>query len=333
VLTQSRIATFNRMHRMDMGSLKFYQACNALLSQKLTIYDTLVAISSSLPQLSIDLCYIVFISPEDPEVGEMRLSFNAGKILSVQESNFPRIPIKSLTDAGASSIFEHIGVMTIAYENSLYGYMVLSIKEEHFEQYSMVQNMISQLIHAAMSNELLSCHIQTLTQKNDILSRLSIIDEFTGLYNRRALHITGKNMYQEANERNETSCVIFLDMDGLKKINDTYGHKDGDLAIQTLGNILKNCFREKDLIVRYGGDEFIVLMVNIHEEMLTRVFNRILGQVAEFNETSDFEWLLSVSWGYVFNRPSDIRKNFESIIEESDAKLYEEKKRKKREKQ
>ncbi len=218
-----------------------------------------------------------------------------------------------------------MAVLTIEYNKRIYGYLVLSITDKRFEQFSMIQDLISHIIDSAMMNDLLSTHIRTLTQKNDVLSRLSVIDEFTGLYNRRALYVTGKNMYQQAMDNRETSCFIFVDMDGLKKINDAYGHKDGDAAILALSNTLKQSFREKDLVVRYGGDEFVIVMANIQEKALHKALARIKAEIDSFNAQEKHPWKLSASWGYVFNDADSEPKSFESVIEESDAKLYQEK--------
>jgi diguanylate cyclase (GGDEF) domain len=329
LLIQTKTKIFSRIHNNDLGSLRFYQNSNALLGQKLTVYKAMKAIGSNLPQLGIERCAIVFIRPDNPEVGEIRLSYHEGRFTDIPETDFVQIPIKKLQEQGISSITEHVGVLTVAHENSVYGYIVLSISEKHYDQFTMVQKMVSQIIDAAMTNELLSSHIQNLTQKNDILSRMSIIDEFTGLCNRRALYVTGRNMYQQAIDKGATSCFIFLDMDGLKAINDTHGHKQGDAAILALANILKKSFREKDLVVRYGGDEFVVLMTNIQEETLHKALARISENIDEFNGKKMYDWTLAVSWGYVFNAIGATPKSFENIIEESDARLYQEKRRKK----
>jgi diguanylate cyclase (GGDEF)-like protein len=329
LLIQMKTKNFARIHNNDLGALRFYQNSNALLGQKLTVYKAMKAIGSNLPQLGIQRCAIIFIRPDNPEIGEIRLSYHEGQFTNIPETAFVQIPIKKLIENGISSISEPVGVLTIAHENSVYGYIVLSISEQHYDQFTMVQKMVSQIIDAAMTNELLSSHIQTLTQKNDILSRMSIVDEFTGLFNRRALYVSGRNMYQHAIDRGSTSCFIFLDMDGLKAINDTYGHKQGDAAILALANILKKSFRENDLVVRYGGDEFVVLMTNIQEETMHKALSRISENINEFNGKKMYDWTLSVSWGYVFNEIGSIPKSFESIIEESDAHLYQEKRKKK----
>jgi len=332
MLIQTRLNSFSRVHSNDLGSLDFYQKSNELLSEKLSLPDAVRGIGSNIPLLGISRCILVFIDQDEPENGEVRLVYKEGSVTEYFPAKTVRFPLKNLLDTGVSSFHEPVGILTIASTQTVFGYLVLTISDKHFDQFAMMQKMVSGIIAAAMSNESISCRLQTLTQKNDALSRLSVIDEFTGLYNRRALYVTGRNMYQQAVSGHESSCFIFLDMDGLKKINDTYGHLDGDMAIKALANILKNSFREKDLVIRYGGDEFIVLMTNIQATVVERAFERISQQLSAFNEKKEYPWTLSVSWGHIFNEGTGLPKNFESMIEESDAKLYEQK-RKKKEKQ
>ena len=328
LLIQIRMKSFSRIHQNDLGSLTFYHSCNNLLSQKISMLDAIKGIRANLPQLGICRCLLVFICPDDPETAELRLSYREDFFSEIPTKDFIRFPIKQLVNTGVQSIQNPIAVLTIEYNKRIYGYLVLSITDKRFEQFSMIQDLISHIIDSAMMNDLLSNHIQTLTQKNDVLSRLSVIDEFTGLYNRRALYVTGRNMYQQAVDNRETSCFIFVDMDGLKKINDTYGHKDGDAAILALSNTLKQSFREKDLVVRYGGDEFVILMVNIQESMLQKALERIKTEIDNFNRQDLHLWKLSASWGYVFNKADAEAKSFENVIEESDARLYQEKRNK-----
>ncbi len=92
--------------------------------------------------------------------------------------------------------------------------------------------------------------------------------------------------------------------------------------------MLKGAFRGQDLIVRYGGDEFVVLMEGLQEEAVTRVLSRLQSKLDAFNATGTRPWKLQASWGYVFNAAGSESRAFDSIIEESDARLYEEKRKK-----
>ncbi|HKL85524.1 MAG TPA: GGDEF domain-containing protein [Treponemataceae bacterium] len=326
LLLQIKENSFMKIRNNDVGSLKFYQGCNTLLSQKLSVLEAIHGIGDNIPPLGVSRFILVFLSPENPNIGEIRLSFKAGSFSNTPLADFTQFNVSQILPSEINDSHDPLAILPIAYNNSVYGYLIITISDKQFEQFSMIQDMVSRIIDSAMTNDLLSSHIQNLTNKNSALSQLSLIDQPTGLFNRRALHLTGKAMFNNAKEQGFTSCFIFLDMDGLKKINDTWGHKEGDQAILSLSEILKKSFRENDLVVRYGGDEFVVLMVNINEIVLHRALNRITNHLKDFNASEIFKWTLSVSWGYVFTNPNDLEKSFESVIEESDAALYEQKK-------
>lgn len=295
----------------------------------LSVQETLRAIAANIPLLGIERCIIVFLSAQDPNTGELRLSYREGQAPEVPDRDFATFPATSLLPDGISSLGVSLAVLPIVQANTVYGYMVFSMTSNRYEHFWRIQSLVSQIVDAAMANDLIETRIRALTRTNDALSKLSIIDEFTGLNNRRALYATGRAMYERATERGDPCSFIFLDMDGLKRINDSFGHKEGDAAILALASILKRCFRENDLIVRYGGDEFVVVMVNIPEQSLEGSFSRITEQIKSFNERRSHPWILSASWGYVYVATSDEPRSFESVIEESDAMLYEAKRKKK----
>jgi diguanylate cyclase (GGDEF)-like protein len=329
LLLQKKMQDFSRIHANDLGSLSFYQSCNDLQTRNLSVSGAIEGIGSNISKLGIFSCILVFISRENPDEGEIRLNYRENRHLIIPKENFTKFPIQKLLPSGINSVPGHSAILTLAHNNSVFGYLVLSIADKHFEQFSMIQEVVSHLLDSAMSNDLLSSHIKNLTQRNDVLSRLSVIDEATGLYNRRALYVTGRNMFQQAIDARQASAFIFMDMDGLKKINDSYGHAEGDAAILALATALKKCFRDNDLVVRYGGDEFVVLMINVQETVVQKALLRVTAEFESLNASKQHPWTLAASWGYVFNAENVQPDTFESIIEQSDARLYEEKRKRK----
>ena len=91
---------------------------------------------------------------------------------------------------------------------------------------------------------------------------LSLTDELTGLYNRRGFTLLAEQEVKLAHRMNRTMLLFFCDVDNLKGINDTHGHAQGDLALKEVSAILKETFREADILARLGGDEFVVLAVD-----------------------------------------------------------------------
>ena len=109
----------------------------------------------------------------------------------------------------------------------------------------------------------------------DTLRDTSLRDAMTGLYNRRFLEEFIDQVMSQAIRENETYSVMMLDVDWFKKVNDTYGHDVGDMVIVEIGKVLKENIREADLAIRYGGEEFVVLLHNATEDGALAVANKI----------------------------------------------------------
>jgi diguanylate cyclase (GGDEF)-like protein len=122
---------------------------------------------------------------------------------------------------------------------------------------------------------------------------------------------------------------MFMDMDGLKMINDTYGHKEGDNAIAALSNVLKEALRKEDIIGRMGGDEFVVFSSVKSRETGDHVSNRIRAKLDEYNAKSGHPYKVACSIGSVILDEAT-RECFETAILSADAVLYEEKMAKKK---
>jgi diguanylate cyclase (GGDEF)-like protein/PAS domain S-box-containing protein len=126
------------------------------------------------------------------------------------------------------------------------------------------------------------------------LEQLSLEDELTDLYNRRGLDLLGGNAVARAAREGSPLCVLFLDLDGLKAINDGFGHAAGDAALVSAGAVLRATVRETDIVARIGGDEFAAVLVGVSaleaEELRERIRRATL-------ESSPGEHALSVSIG------------------------------------
>ena len=104
---------------------------------------------------------------------------------------------------------------------------------------------------------------------------LSLTDDLTGLYNRRGFTLLAEQEVKLAHRINRPMLLFFCDVDSLKGINDAHGHAQGDLALQEVAAILKETFREVDIMARLGGDEFVVLAVDAFLESAETITNRI----------------------------------------------------------
>jgi len=104
---------------------------------------------------------------------------------------------------------------------------------------------------------------QLLNEANKALTVLSLHDQLTGLYNRRYLDVILEKQINSAKRHNKIFAVLLLDIDHYKKINDELGHEAGDFVLKEISNCIQNHIRTEDIVARYGGDEFIVILVDI----------------------------------------------------------------------
>ncbi len=158
------------------------------------------------------------------------------------------------------------------------------------------------------------------------LRNLSLTDDLTKLYNRRGF-LTHAKQQIKLEKHSGTARglnLLFADMDGLKKINDTYGHEAGSDAIIALANVFGSVMRSADLVARWGGDEFVILTIGSTDESAVMMVDRIKGRLAEHNKQSDLPYDISCSIGIATFDPRSSR-SIESIIAEADESMYKDK--------
>jgi diguanylate cyclase (GGDEF)-like protein len=102
--------------------------------------------------------------------------------------------------------------------------------------------------------------VNRLRRTEEELSRQALVDDLTGLANRRAFTTVGEQLLRVADRAGETVLVVYADLDGMKAINDRHGHAAGDEALRRAAGLLRDTFREADLVARIGGDEFCVFL-------------------------------------------------------------------------
>jgi diguanylate cyclase (GGDEF)-like protein len=117
--------------------------------------------------------------------------------------------------------------------------------------------------------------------------------------------------------------ICFIDINGLKEINDMLGHEQGDDLILNSVKIIKENIRENDLLIRLGGDEFLICFVNIDIDRVETTWLRILDKIELVNE-EDKPYIISLSHGIAEIKKSD-RTMLDEMIKEADIKMYEEK--------
>lgn len=164
------------------------------------------------------------------------------------------------------------------------------------------------------------------------LKQLALIDDLTELFNRRAFMNLAEHQMKIAKRKNINIFFVFCDLDDLKKINDNYGHSEGDFVLKEFANVLKESFRESDIIARYAGDEYIVLALDVDEEDEQLIKNRVYKNLAKKSELLKKSYEITVSLGTVLHKPKS-KDTLYDIIEQVDTDMYIEKKQKRERKQ
>lgn len=222
---------------------------------------------------------------------------------------------------------ETVTVFSLYQQNVQYGYIVWRTGNFDPCMYRIISRTFSCLFCSAFINQREENRRQHLEESNMRLMKFSRTDEMTQLLNRRGFMSIGQQSINIAMDIRQSGMVIYGDMDGLKKINDTYGHEAGDRAIKAEAEILSKAFRRSDIIGRLGGDEFAIVALGLTQSIYEKIRRRISKLCKEWNEKANEEFVLSISLGAAFFNEDNV--DLDTLLKEADAAQYREKKRKK----
>jgi diguanylate cyclase (GGDEF)-like protein len=178
---------------------------------------------------------------------------------------------------------------------------------------------------SAVGSQLASC--LEVAQMHDVLKREASHDPLTRLFNRRLFLERVQQQIEQARTEEESFSVVFLDVDELKRINDTYGHLAGDALLREVSNVLMDAVRGEDIVARYGGDEFVVLLPATPATAAASVAQRISDGIARHRFMAGRELLSipGVSLG-IATFPTD-GATAEQLLEAADVTLYQHKRK------
>jgi diguanylate cyclase (GGDEF)-like protein len=198
---------------------------------------------------------------------------------------------------------------------------VLNAESQHTDAFSEADVALM----SAVASQLASC--LEVAQLHDTLKREASHDPLTRLNNRRHFLERIQQEIARASEGGETFSIVFLDVDELKRINDTYGHLAGDALLREVSNALMDAVRGEDVVARYGGDEFVVLLPSTPAAAAASVAQRIADGIARHRFMAGRELLQipGVSLGLA-NFPQD-GATAEELLASADATLYRQKRR------
>lgn len=160
---------------------------------------------------------------------------------------------------------------------------------------------------------------------NERLQELYVRDQLTGLYNRFGYVQLAQQYFAEQCGR---VYLVYVDVDNLKTINDNYGHAMGDKAIKGVADAIKEVYREDNILVRMGGDEFLVIGKEAGEEVLSEKEKAVGSFLKKYSEREKLPFILTASMGHVHNLKNEI--SLEALVKNADTKMYEIKQRRKK---
>jgi diguanylate cyclase (GGDEF)-like protein len=179
-------------------------------------------------------------------------------------------------------------------------------------------------VSSALQRTVLCAVKQSLLDKE--LQSLALTDDLTGLYNRRAFVALATQQVKLVRRQGTGLLLFFVDIDRLKEINDTYGHREGDFAIIRAAEALEQSFRDSDIVARLAGDEFAALAIEVSGRDQEIILRRLAKNLRK-SSGDDYRCPLSISVGVARLDPSAFM-SIGQLMEQADAAMYLEKRRK-----
>ena len=172
--------------------------------------------------------------------------------------------------------------------------------------------------------------VRDITEIKEAQKKLQVyatMDILTGALNRRAGLIILEKQIQLCKRNNWNLTICYIDVDGLKEVNDTYGHQEGDDYILFVTNVLKEIIRESDGLCRLGGDEFLLMLPDCDVPMADLVLTRIVKTLGEYNKRKSKPYKIGFSYGLV-KYDFEEQPKIGSLIAKADLEMYKHKKNK-----
>lgn len=198
-----------------------------------------------------------------------------------------------------------------------------AVAMENVRVYGELEERVRQrTVELEAANRKLSREVAERIKTEAEVRRLSLTDELTGLYNRRGFLLLGEQQLRIARRTNTAGWLVFADLDGLKKVNDAFGHEAGDEMIIETARLLRENFRETDVIGRLGGDEFVVFAISPDDRSET-IRARLQAAINRLNRAHAHRYQLSMSIGIVQCEPQAADPMAELLVQADEAMYCE----------
>lgn len=235
---------------------------------------------------------------------------NADRIGTLQNFAYPTEKIVPVEEQDGDIFILH----PLRHKNKLYGYMAVLNEYLPIEAYNyrICQESICSSIENLRQHMILRSSIREL-------DKLHMCDQLTGLHNRFAINRFSSRFVDE-----KAYSIAMIDMDGLKKVNDNFGHLSGNHAICITANVIRECADEEDLVVRYGGDEFQVLSHHMEPEYWEKLHTKINKILTQTKKQQHLPYDLGISLGFAIST-SEQPLTYAEACELADHAMYENK--------
>lgn len=172
--------------------------------------------------------------------------------------------------------------------------------------------------------QILSIHQSFLTASPSIehqkkIQYMAFYDGLTGLPNRQFFEMYIQQLVQSSNS-NSLFYLVFLDLDGFKEINDTHGHEVGDTLLKHVAKRLRQSLRREDLVARFGGDEFVIILNSYEKQNLDFILRRIISTISKPYKINSFDLKINASLGVAKYPVSG--ESFEALMKKADKAMY-----------
>jgi diguanylate cyclase (GGDEF)-like protein len=189
-----------------------------------------------------------------------------------------------------------------------FAHVAMSGQPARFELYiTQLRAWLSFSVYSTEKEHFITVFENITDRKNreEELRSQSLTDELTGLYNRRGFLTFAEKLGQMAKRQHKGLAMLYADIDGMKEINDTWGHQEGDAALVEIAGILRATYRESDVIARIGGDEFVVFPVGASGEDSETSLARLYHNIDAHNATRKKGYKLAMSCGLSYFDPAN----------------------------
>lgn len=220
-------------------------------------------------------------------------------------------------------------LQALYFNDEQYGVMLVETGAGAMSEVMNISKQICTAIKLTQFMNQLEGALEDVRRINIRLSAESVSDQLTGVYNRRGFINESEKILSVCKGEHHTGAVLYADLDCLKTINDTFGHKEGDFAIRKISELLVSNLRHGDIVGRVGGDEFVAFIMDTDEQQINDICQNIKKCADSFNSESDKPYNIGVSMGVYFFDTFD-RENIDQLMSGADGNLYISKKIKNR---